>query len=181
MKKILLFILIVFIAGCGEIDNEDLAKEAAENYMEMVKKGEERSQIYLLTSDNFHDVFSYEYIDTLNEKSEKDTLSLSYSMYENVGQEKFSTYEEFKNYNKSDYQKEHGNIEILEDNEKNLELWDGKTYKDVYTLLYNVEIANEEGQKSYKKAEITLEPGFIKPEEDDEEKDSYMISNIFLR
>jgi hypothetical protein len=39
--------------------------------------------------------------------------------------------------------------------------WDGKSYKTIYTLLYNVEIANEAGEKIYKKAEITLSPDLV--------------------
>lgn len=56
-----------------------------------------------------------------------------------------------------------------------------KAEDNVYTFLYNVEIANGIGQKLYKKVEITVERDSYLNSDTDAYIDGYVISDIYIR
>lgn len=164
MKKVLLVVaMVLLLTGCN--NSEDNAKQTAEDYMDAVKNGNEFENIDLI--EGFIDVFNYEYLQTLETEKVKDTITFDRNAWEMSFQDEHPTFEDYKNNNKelfSDY-------EVLTDNDNELEIWDGETYNNIYTLLYNVEIANEQGEKIFKKAEITVK----------EFEDDYVITDIYLR
>lgn len=71
--------------------------------------------------------------------------------------------------------------EIIKDTDQEFEYWDGESYGKNFTLLYNVEIADEDGQKLYKKAEFTVEEGLVYGDSIDDFVDGYKITDITLR
>lgn len=170
-------VILLLLAGCTD-SKESLAKDTAEAYMEAVQKGEDFEEISY-TADTFHDVFDYEYLKTIEERKYKYTILITYANWESMHEDgkipEYNTYEKYKDYQKNNFE----NYKVLVDNDEYLELWDGESYKYDYVLLYNVEIANEEGEKIYKKAEISLEDWFVIDGDDVEE--TYRIDDITLR
>ncbi|MCC2249060.1 hypothetical protein JUJ52_03685 [Virgibacillus sp. AGTR] len=179
MKKLLVFVILAFtLMGCSE---ESKAKNTAEEYMDSVKNGDEFEEI--IAEEEFIDVFDYEYLKTIDEYEEKEIKTLKFSIWESVyGEESDPLYPTFEEYKKSYIEPMEAagkDYEIIKDNGEVLEYWDGETYKKVYELLYNVEIANELGEKIYKKAEITVEESVV--EDGDDLKEGFIISDINLR
>ncbi|MDC3412498.1 hypothetical protein [Terrihalobacillus insolitus] len=178
MKNILLvIILIVLMTGCSN-DQESQAINVSENYMEAVKTGGEVDK-YLETNEGFIDVFDYDYLKTIETDKEKDLQTFDYNLYTDVYADEYPTFEEYKEFELDILEKLDKPYEIIKDNGEELVVWDGESYKEIYKLLYNVEIANELGQKIYKKAEITIEPGMVEIDGDFEKR--YVITNIYLR
>lgn len=152
--------------------------------MDAVKNGEEFKELY--SAEEFIDVFDYKYLKTLEDNKEKRTSKTTYedwkSLYEkdpDLIQPTFKEYkdsiiESFESDTKKDYQ-------VVENTGSVLEYWDGESYINNFVFLYNVEIANEEGQKLYKKAEITVKQSYILNEETEEYEEGYIISDITLR
>lgn len=179
VKKLLVFVILAFtLMGCSE---ESKAKNTAEEYMDSVKNGDEFEEI--IAEEEFIDVFDYEYLKTIDEYEEKEIKTLKFSIWESVyGEESDPLYPTFEEYKKSYIEPMEAagkDYEIIKDNGEVLEYWDGETYKKVYELLYNVEIANELGEKIYKKAEITVEESVV--EDGDDLKEGFIISDINLR
>lgn len=179
-------LIILFLTACGSSE-ENQAKKAAEDYMEAVKNGDEIAEEYLYSADGFIDVFDFEYLQTLEEEKVKDVREYDYDFFLNTtSRETFPTFNDFKQLEIDMMKFSHEDTyEIIENTSDKLVLWDGESYNIHYTLLYNVEIANELGQKLFKKAEITLEPGMLyHREEEDNDKmfeESYVITDIYLR
>lgn len=165
----------IFTSFGGE---ERQARKTVENYMDAVRKGEEFDA--LKTLEGFYDVFDYEYLRTLDVRQEKDTTKFSYDVYKNFYSTTYSTFQEYKQEKIEYYSALWGDLEIIENDHEELIIWDGESYYNVYTFLYNVEIANEFGEKIYKKAEFTVEPGTYF-EEDNELVDGWVITDIYLR
>lgn len=171
MKRLLFFSVLLFVlVGCS---GENTAKGIAEDYMDAVKLGNEYDQME--AREGFIDVFDYEYLQTLEVPEEQDTRNYDYDFWEDYYSDEYSTYTDYKNYYKDLYD----DYEIIHEDDRNLELWDGKSYKEIHRFLYNVEIANELGEKLYKKAEITVEPGLYWNGE--EHLEDYVITDINLR
>lgn len=144
--------------------------------MDDVKNGEEEKNLDIGV-EGFIDVFDYEYLKTLDSEEEKDTTTFNYSSWEMSYKDEFSTYEDYKETNREIF----ADYEVLVDNAYELELWDGESYNNVFKLLYNVEIANELGEKLYKKAEITVKEGLVRNKADTDYIDGYEITDIYLR
>lgn len=182
MKKIICgFILIIcffLLAGCGK---ENKARETAEDYMDAVKNGDDYEDLYL--DEGFIDLFSYEYLKTLDPPKEKDTRTVEYDFWEEFYKDEtdtlFPTFDEYKQSYLDTEDTLEREYEILQDDNEILEYWDGESYKEIHKFLYNVEIADEFGQKLYKKAEITVEMGLV--EEGEDYKDGYVITDVYLR
>jgi hypothetical protein len=183
-KLVLAIVAILFLSGCG---SEDRAKKTAEEYMDAVKQGDEYAG--LEAEEGFIDVFNYEYLQTLDEYQEKDTRELTYDLWDSIyGDDPDALYPTFEDYKKAEFESieimqesKDTKYEILQDDSQTLEYWDGESYYDVYTFLYNVEIANEAGQKVYKKAEITVEEGLVKDKKKDEYVDGFVIAEVYIR
>ena len=180
MKKLIALILILFLAACG---GENEAQTTAEDYMDAVKNGNEFEA--LEATEGFIDVFGYEYLQTLNSSEEKKTRVLSYSLWESLYGDKtdplYPTFEEYKEAEIETQKSLDRNYEIIKDDDESLEYWDGESYYNVYEFLYNVEIANELGDKIFKKAEITVEEGLVWDESKEDYVDGYVITDIYLR
>ena len=174
---------ILFLSGCG---SENQAKKTAEGYMNAVKQGD---QYEAFDADvGFIDVFDYEYLQTLEESQEKDTTGWTYEMWESVyGDASDPLYPSFESYKESELeyiesQSASGKkYEVIQNDNQALEYWDGESYNDVFKFLYNVEIANETGQKVYKKAEITVKEGLVRDEKKDEYVDGFVITEVYIR
>lgn len=188
MKKIIWPVLlgILLLSGCSS-DEEKEARETAESYMEAVKNGDEFEDIY--SAEEFADVFNYDYIKTLEDHKEKWTFKTTYEdwkkTYESSPETYYSSFDEFKeaelqtidSYQTLDIK----DYQVIKNTDTVFEYWDGENYKYSYTFLYNVEIANEEGQKLFKKAEITVESGASYNKDKDDYEIGFLISDITLR
>lgn len=165
----------IFTSFGGE---ERQARKTVEKYMDAVRKGEEFDAIKTL--EGFYDVFDYEYLRTLDVRQEEDTTRFSRDHWEFAYKETFPTWQEFKEYEIDVYKSNWDTIKIIKDTDEELVIWDGESYYNVYVFLYNVEIANEFGEKIYKKAEFTVEPGTYF-DESNELVDGWVITDIYLR
>ena len=181
-------IIIVLIVAALLIINlvsaESQAKRAAEDYMDKVKNGDEKAEELLgIGVDGFIDMFDYEYLQTMEVPKQKDTTIGKRDRWESLyGDEPDPTYPSFEAYRKShkDVMEVTGeDYEVLQDSRDVFEYWDKKSYKEIHKVLYDVEIANALGQKIYKKAEITVEPGQVWDGE--EFKTGYVITDIYMR
>lgn len=171
MKKLLLAaVILVLLAGCGEDGN---AKDVAEDYMDAVKVGDDFDQME--ASEGFIDVFDYEYLQTIEVPEEKNIINLNYDSWENYYTDEYASFYDYK----QDYKEIFEGYEIVFEDDYTLDLWDGESYKEIHKLLYNVEIANELGEKLFKKAEITVEPGLYWNGE--EHLEGYTITDIYTR
>lgn len=175
LKLIGIILLIVLISGCGD-GEEKSAREVAEGYMDAVRIGDKFDQIdYRI--EGFIDVFDYEYLQTIEAEEKKKTVKLTRERWERSEDPNYPTFEDYKDFyiqliDNEDY-------EILQDTDQVFEYWEIDDYYNVFTFLYNVEIADEVGQKIYKKAEITVEYGMHQA--DEEYVYGYYISDIYLR
>ena len=169
MKKIVAFILILFLAACGS--GEKKAQGVAEDYMDSVKKGEEFKAI--LSDTRFTNLFNYDHLKTTSEEEIKDALEFSKVLWDldNEGYESWEKYKEAMIQEYDDY-------EIVEETDDYFKLWNGESTYNEYTFLYDVETTNDEGQKIYKKADITVR---YNPESTVEELQDGYILNIDLR
>jgi hypothetical protein len=177
---VVLLLALLFLSGCG---SENEAKKTAEGYMDAVKQGDEYEGFK--AAEGFIDVFNYEYLQTLEESQEKATTERTYEMWESLyADDPEALYPTYEDYVKDDLEliKSTGDkYEIIQNDTEALIYWDGESYYDVYTFLYNVEIANEAGQKVYKKAEITVEEGLVKDKKKDEYVDGFVITEVYIR
>ncbi|VVM35137.1 hypothetical protein [Terribacillus sp. AE2B 122] len=183
MKQLVFgLILLLCLVGCSSAQGEGGARGTAEDYMDAVKSGSDEASDYIdWEAEGFIDVFDYEYLETIDETEIQDTQVYSYDLWHDVYAEDYATFDDFKEFEKELFHNVKGDYEIIQDNQETLELWDGKSYKTKYTLLYNVEIANEFGEKIYKKAEITLSPDLVMRDGDDEFVEGFVVSDIYLR
>lgn len=172
---VMIIIISLFLVACGSDENK--AKKAAEGYMDSVRLGDDHDYLFPGV-DGFIDLFEYEYLQTLDAPEEKETRELSRRRYELFGDD-YSSFEEYKKEEKEFYEFL-GYTEVLTEDNDTLILWDGETYKDLYKFLYNVEIADEFGQKLYKKTEITIEKRTA-IDENDERYDEFTVVDIYLR
>lgn len=178
MKKVrivFLLIMLTLLAACGS--EESQARKTVEKYMDAVKMGEDFEQFRAF--EGFYDVFDYEYLRTLDEREVKDTGKISYDIWELVYKDKYPTWEEYKKYEIESLKLAWEDLEIIEENDEEVVYWDGKSYKTIYTFLYNVEIANKIGEKLYKKAEFTVEPGYYW--NGDDMVEGWLITDLYLR
>jgi hypothetical protein len=177
MQKILVFILIgVFIlvtSGCGA---ENKASNIVEDYMNAVKQGNDIDSYLETGVDGFIDVFEYESLKTLEAPKEKDTISFEYDFWKEFKSDNTDTFADYKRETKEIFPE----YEIIEESTEYLEIWDGKSYKDINMFLYNVTLANAKGEKLYKKVEFTVEYSeFVWDGEDFIE--GYHITDIYIR
>ncbi|AYV67069.1 hypothetical protein C2I06_09375 [Niallia circulans] len=187
MRKIIWPVLlgILVLSGCSSSE-EKKARETAEAYMEAVKNGDEFLNIF--SSEEFVDVFDYEYLKTLDSSEEKILEGYSYEdwdrLYGNDPNPVYSSYDDYRSQERKYVESlisEGKDYEIIKDTDQEFEYWDGKSYGKNFTLLYNVEIADEDGQKLYKKAEFTVEEGLVYGDSIDDFVDGYKITDITLR
>ena len=177
MRKILLLILIpILLVGCS--NEESKARDTVEKYLKALKMGED-VDLYLDTREGLIDVFDWEYLRSLEVDQIKDTRSYDREYYEMFEKDFFDTFDDFKENEIEWFSRSHDNFEIIENSYDRLELWDGESYIDNHKFLYNVELANELGQKLFKKVEFYVEfdhiyynGDFIK---------GYVIKDIFIR
>lgn len=170
LKTILLSILLLIAAGCsntasGDIkDEESVAKEVVDSYLQLMKEGniEEASEYIghsvILPSNDLIDVFSYEYLDTMDVHTFTKTILIisKAGLSEAEWQaEVDSVYKEYADSEK---------YEILEFDAKpelylDKEIWvkDLNITSKAYEFLYDMELADEQGNKIYKKVEITAD------------------------
>ncbi|PAV30243.1 hypothetical protein CIL05_07180 [Virgibacillus profundi] len=143
------------------ISSKGVAKNFAEDYMDAVKNGEDTSDFISRSEEGFIDVFDYDYLKEVEMEQEKVIMSLNYEDYEilqEYGEKNdFDSYDEFKKHYK-DLFSDH---EIIRESDMSLELWEEGEFKDRYSFLYDVTIANGLGQKIYKKAELTVEKNVL--------------------
>ncbi|MEN2464708.1 hypothetical protein [Ornithinibacillus sp. JPR2-1] len=171
MKRLIFIaIVLLLLTACG---SENGAKKAAEGYMDAVKVGDKFDAFK--ASEGFIDVFDYEFLQVVDKQEIQDTRTIDYDFWKDYETEYYDSFLDYKDY----YKELYDGYEILEDNDDELILWDGKSYYDVYTLLYNVEIANGKGEKLFKKAEITVEEGIYW--DGDDYKDGWIITDVYLR
>jgi hypothetical protein len=177
---------ILILSGCNSSEEKE-ARDTAEAYMEAVKNGDEFKEIYSV--EEFIDVFDYKYLKTLEDNQEKRTSKTTYedwkALYEKAPDIIQSTFKEYKE-NKIeslelDNKYTNKQYQVVKNTGSVLEYWDGESYTNNFVFLYNVEIANEEGQKLYKKAEIAVKQSYILNEETEEYEEGYIISDITLR
>lgn len=152
--------------------------------MEAVKNGDEFLNIF--STEEFVDVFNYEYLKTLDSSEEKVIDGYSLKEWESIygNSSVYSSYEDYRIQERKHVESLIGagkKYEIIKDTDYEFEYWDGESYSNVFTLLYNVEIANEDGQKLYKKAEFTVEEGLVYGDSIDDFVDGYKITDITLR
>ena len=177
MRKLLLLILIpILLVGCN--DGESKAKKTVEKYLEALKMGED-VDLYLDTREGLIDVFDWEYLRSLEVDQIKDTRSYDRDYYEMFEKDIFDTFQEFKDKEIERFSLVHDNFEIIENSYDRLELWDGESYIDNHKFLYNVELANELGQKLFKKVEFYVEFDHIYYNGDFVE--GYVIKDIYIR
>lgn len=171
MKRIIFALaLLLVISACGD---ESGAKKTAEGYMDAVKMGNDFDQMEAL--EGFIDVFDYEYLHTISVNEVEDTLSISYERWKDHESEQFASFIDYKDY----YKELFNGYEVIKDDNEELILWDGEEINKIFTLLYNVEIANEAGEKLFKKAEITVEEGSYW--DGDNIQDGWIITDVYLR
>ena len=171
LNKVLVGLFLVFIlVGCSsgaanepeveEENQEGVAKERLEEYLEFMKVGDlENAKKYLATTDNFLDVFNYTYLDLLEEYlvPEKTTVLRS-EFLENKELQK-----EHKNWvYMVDHYRNSDEYETFTSNDKYgsigvLIYWKEGTGDQAYKFLYDMEIANGLGNKIYKKVEFDLQ------------------------
>lgn len=179
------FVLIIAV-GFGvykfAIAEESKAKRAVDGYLEAVKNGDEFRAI---RSDNvLIDVFEYDFLKELDPPKEKKTMRIAdKEMWEVLyGDKEGDERLPFGLYKRDElekYKEEYEDLEVTKDEPDVLEIWDGESYVEAYRFLYNVEIADEVGQKLFKKAEITVENSSYWTGE--EFKDGYVVTDVYLR
>ena len=177
MRKILLLILIpILLVGCS--NEESKARDTVEKYLKALKMGED-VDLYLDTREGLIDVFDWEYLRSLEVDQIKDTRSYDREYYEMFEKDFFDTFDDFKENEIEWFSRSHDNFEIIENSYDRLELWDGESYIDNHKFLYNVELANELGQKLFKKVEFYVEFDHIYYNGDFVE--GYVIKDIYIR
>ncbi|AAU85050.1 hypothetical protein BCBBV1cgp2 [Bacillus phage BCASJ1c] len=173
VKKYILIIVAtaLMLVGCN---NNSEAKDIAESYMDSVRNGED-FELIITSEYKFIDVFEYDYLRTLDEVRREDSLEFSrevYDLFRELGEyEEHPTYEDHKEAMKVEFH----DHEILEDDNDTLILWNRDGWVEDHTLLYDVVVADEEGNKIYKKAEIIV--SFL----EGEDRQSEFIRSIKLR
>jgi len=164
MKKatlLLILLLILSLTACG---TESEGKKVVEGYLNEVKDGEKTDDYITFDVDRFIDVFEYEFISAEEIEDEKNTLLYSRYSWE-IYDAGYETFEKYKEYVKG--RENSKGLEVLSDNDDLLELWKDGEYKTVYKYLYNVTIANEGGEKLYKKIDFEVSDGHFEEVEDD--------------
>ena len=156
MKKILLFLLVgLSLVGCSsESANANDYEGTVESYLKAVKNGDENATDFLdIGVDGLIDVFEYEYLQTLDEKKEKHIMEFPNEDYLENHRDEYGNYTEYKNAMKEKYP----SSDVIEETYNQLVMWDGESYKNTHTLLYNVTLANGLGEKLYKKVEFDVQ------------------------
>ena len=168
-------LVIIFIVGCSTTNttntknttntasgqDESTAKNTVEVYLKLMESGKvEEASKHLDTDENLIDVFNYEYLDTLNEEDLNKEFFVTKEIYEGDNNEEtqlekdYGTWEEYQQYvNKNFGDKEKFETKINEDSVFIKEL---DSYKS-YVFLYDMEIANNYGEKLYEKVEFSTE------------------------
>ncbi|OIU71536.1 hypothetical protein [Rossellomorea aquimaris] len=159
--SIVLMLPVLFLLGCGK-QSESNAKDAVETYMDLVKEGDLKQYMYISSQTNeFYDVFDYEYLSTLEENDikyeESDTRDEFDAFYNSITDDTYPspTWEE----NMERVQDRFGddNDFIVDSDEDGFEVTSKEKDFKQYKFLYNTEIANATGSKIYKKVEFTVE------------------------
>jgi hypothetical protein len=154
--------LIIGLLGLGIIissfvfipfTKESKARNTVDNYLSAIKNGDETKVFLEDDVDGFIDVFDFEKLKSIEIPKEKDIITTTYDSWKEYRSDSYSSFEEFKKETKEIF----ADYEIIEDTSDKFTYWDKKSYKDKHKFLYNVSIANELGEKLYKKVEITTE------------------------
>lgn len=190
MKKVLftitgVAILIVGVLGFTLIGQESAAKRDINKYFEaMIKGDQETARNYLAVgTDNLLDVFSYDYLSTIEENDlpVKFTLTADEFIKMDIVKEQYGTFPKYVKH----IQELYGNDEnyVVEESEGEMSYISyykkGETVKE-YVFLYNMEIANGGGEKIYKKVEFTLQYTDSRWNGKDHEK-GFEITDITIR
>jgi uncharacterized protein YqfB (UPF0267 family) len=164
MKKIIAIVitvslLIVGVMGFMSIgQTKTAAKKTLENYLSEMKQGNtDKAYKYLsIDTDSLIDVFDYKYLRTLDEKDipVKTTMTLEEFEDSSVYKQEYLTFKRYKKHIQEIFGASDDYV-VKADQESISYYKKGETIKQ-YTFLYNMTVANELGNKLYKKVEFTL-------------------------
>jgi hypothetical protein len=159
-NKWLLFLILIFVfimSGCNP-KSESSAKKDIESYLEYMKTGDtDKAKNYLDNTDSLIDVFDYKYLKTLEDKDVQVITTVSKDDFINsdVYKKKYRRYPYYVEHIKKTFGNDK-NYVVKEDTNSITYYKKGEKIKK-YVLLYDTTIANNLGNKLYKKIEFHLE------------------------